>query len=262
VRYGKNGFATALPLLERAFALQSQQGPADGPELAAAMAKLGECCVFTGQLARADGLLKKALAIREKMSGPEDPQTGHVLASLAMLHIIGSHPGTDPFMLLMQLSLKPLPLPSIPLPAREFAEKALRCFNSLQQKKYDSADFQPKNEFNYDAMATAFILDDTMNNDFDQKLRQLKGSSGGAGSAPGQGCFVATAVYGSSDCEPVRRLRRIRDEKLEKTVLGRAFVNVYYRLGPHAARIVQKQKRLSAFLRFLLDQLIRMTWRE
>ena len=48
----------------------------------------------------------------------------------------------------------------------------------------------------------------------------------------GPQCFIATAVYGDSDCREVRILREIRDEKLLKNLLARPLVAVYYRVSP------------------------------
>lgn len=46
------------------------------------------------------------------------------------------------------------------------------------------------------------------------------------------GCYVATCVYGSYDCPEVWVLRRFRDNKLEQSVFGRAFISVYYTVSP------------------------------
>ena len=47
-----------------------------------------------------------------------------------------------------------------------------------------------------------------------------------------QGCYVATAVYGSYDCPEVWTLRRFRDYTLDKTWYGRLFIKVYYAISP------------------------------
>lgn len=49
---------------------------------------------------------------------------------------------------------------------------------------------------------------------------------------PKQGCYVATAVYGSYDCPQVWTLRRFRDYTLAKTWYGRAFIHTYYAISP------------------------------
>ena len=48
----------------------------------------------------------------------------------------------------------------------------------------------------------------------------------------GQGCYVATAVYGSYDCPEVWTLRRYRDYNLAKTWHGRVFIKTYYAISP------------------------------
>ena len=46
------------------------------------------------------------------------------------------------------------------------------------------------------------------------------------------GCYVATAVYGSYDCPQVWTLRRFRDFALAESWYGRAFIRTYYAISP------------------------------
>ena len=46
------------------------------------------------------------------------------------------------------------------------------------------------------------------------------------------GCYVATAVYGSYDCPEVWTLRRYRDNTLAESIFGRAFIRTYYAISP------------------------------
>ncbi len=46
------------------------------------------------------------------------------------------------------------------------------------------------------------------------------------------GCYVATAVYGSYDCPEVWTLRRFRDNTLDATWYGRTFIKTYYAISP------------------------------
>ena len=71
-----------------------------------------------------------------------------------------------------------------------------------------------------------------------------------------QGCYVATCVYGSYDCAPVWTLRRFRDEKLAKSVLGRAFIRLYYAVSPTAVRWFGKTKWFNGIFRPLLDKFV------
>jgi len=59
-----------------------------------------------------------------------------------------------------------------------------------------------------------------------------------------EGCYVATAVYGSYDCPEVWVLRRFRDYSLKQTAPGRAFIKLYYAASPH---LVRRFGRLDAF---------------
>ena len=49
---------------------------------------------------------------------------------------------------------------------------------------------------------------------------------------PKNGCYIATAIYGSYDCPQVWTLRRFRDYTLAKTWYGRAFIRIYYTISP------------------------------
>ena len=46
------------------------------------------------------------------------------------------------------------------------------------------------------------------------------------------GCYIATAVYGSYDCPEVWVLRRYRDFTLARSWYGRAFIRTYYAISP------------------------------
>ena len=51
-----------------------------------------------------------------------------------------------------------------------------------------------------------------------------------------QGCYIATCVYGSYDCPQVWTLRRFRDLKLSKNILGQTFIRVYYKTSPYLVK--------------------------
>jgi hypothetical protein len=50
------------------------------------------------------------------------------------------------------------------------------------------------------------------------------------------GCYIATAVYGSYDCPQVWTLRRYRDQALRKTIPGQLFIKTYYAISPTLVR--------------------------
>jgi len=70
------------------------------------------------------------------------------------------------------------------------------------------------------------------------------------------GCFVATAAYGDEDLIEVQFLRNFRDEVLSKLRLGRAYIWLYYHLGPYIARIVELVPPLRNAARYILDHII------
>lgn len=69
-----------------------------------------------------------------------------------------------------------------------------------------------------------------------------------------EGCYIATAVYGSYDAPEVITLRRFRDETLRNSAFGRWFIRTYYRLSPPVAEKLKSAKRINAFVRSILDR--------
>lgn len=71
-----------------------------------------------------------------------------------------------------------------------------------------------------------------------------------------EGCFIATAVYGSYDCSEVLYLRRIRDDVLYKSIGGRLFIKFYYFWSPFAAHLISKNGFVIRIFRKAIDALI------
>ncbi len=71
-----------------------------------------------------------------------------------------------------------------------------------------------------------------------------------------QGCYIATAVYGSYDCPEVWVLRRYRDNKLDETAFGRAFIKFYYSVSPTIVKWFGKSKTFNRVWRKYLDKKI------
>jgi hypothetical protein len=81
-------------------------------------------------------------------------------------------------------------------------------------------------------------------------------SSNGGGSS--SGCYIATMVYGSYDAPEVMTLRKFRDDKLNHSAAGRAFIRWYYSWSPG---FVQKYNHLSwlhKIIRVLLNGLVKL----
>ena len=63
----------------------------------------------------------------------------------------------------------------------------------------------------------------------------------------GDGCFVATAIYGTYSHPDLTTLRGFRDNYLGRTNLGRQFIKSYYRFGPSLATYVKDRMLLRFF---------------
>lgn len=72
-----------------------------------------------------------------------------------------------------------------------------------------------------------------------------------------KGCYVATAVYGSYDCPQVWTLRRYRDDRLAKTLLGRAFIRLYYAVSPTFVKLFGKTKWFNRLFKSYLDKTVK-----
>lgn len=67
--------------------------------------------------------------------------------------------------------------------------------------------------------------------------------------APKHGCFIATAVYGTSLAPEVNTLRVFRDNILLSNNAGEKFVNFYYRFSPPIANFISKHSMLKTCIR-------------
>jgi len=66
------------------------------------------------------------------------------------------------------------------------------------------------------------------------------------------GCFIATAVYGSSLAPDVFLLKRYRDKVLLRSPAGRAFVTFYYRVSPPFANLIACSQSLRILVRLIV----------
>lgn len=67
-------------------------------------------------------------------------------------------------------------------------------------------------------------------------------------------CFIATAVYQDYDHPQVLKFRRFRDTQLKPRFFGRAFIWVYYKIGPILACAPKRSKSIRKALKWLMDQ--------
>lgn len=74
-----------------------------------------------------------------------------------------------------------------------------------------------------------------------------------------EACFVVTATMGDFDHPTVTFMRSFRDEWMANKPLGRFVINVYYKVGPHAASYIAKSdKRRTASYRFIVAPAARL----
>ena len=71
-----------------------------------------------------------------------------------------------------------------------------------------------------------------------------------------EGCYVATAVYGSYDCPQVWTLRRYRDYTLAETWYGRAFIRTYYAISPTLVRWFGHTEWFKKMWKSRLDRMV------
>ncbi len=69
----------------------------------------------------------------------------------------------------------------------------------------------------------------------------------------GDGCYIATAVYGSYYCPEVYTLRCFRDKILYPNFFGRMFIRVYYATSPYLVKYFGDTKIFNKIFRRPLD---------
>jgi hypothetical protein len=69
---------------------------------------------------------------------------------------------------------------------------------------------------------------------------------------PGEGCFIATAAYGSYLDSHVETLRNFRDQYLVTNPVGSALVSTYYKLSPPLAGFIDDHPALKPVVRAAL----------
>jgi len=84
------------------------------------------------------------------------------------------------------------------------------------------------------------------------KIRVTVNSQGKVKSITSSGCFIATAVYGSTSVSQVRALQEFRDLVLTRSGAGRSAIKVYYRYSPPVARFIASRPVLRKVMRVSL----------
>jgi len=75
-------------------------------------------------------------------------------------------------------------------------------------------------------------------------------------SSDGEGCYIATMVYGSYDAPEVLVLRKFRDKILMKSNFGKMAVKTYYKYSPKFVELTKDIKIIHTIFRNMLDGFI------
>jgi len=71
------------------------------------------------------------------------------------------------------------------------------------------------------------------------------------------GCYVATCVYGSYDCQEVWTLRRFRDDTLSNSWLGKHFIKMYYATSPKIVKTFGNKRWFNLIFKSVLDKFVK-----
>lgn len=88
---------------------------------------------------------------------------------------------------------------------------------------------------------------DPKNTTIQNNLKSLEDSNG---------CFIATAAFGTPMAYEVDELRLFRDVILSRYIAGRVFIKTYYKLSPPVAKFISKRPFLKRVVRALLKPVI------
>ena len=86
-----------------------------------------------------------------------------------------------------------------------------------------------------------------------------QGGPGNLPAAPVEGCFIATAAYGTPMAEEIQIMRQFRDEYLVTNPLGQALVDLYYRFSPPIAGFITDHPSLKPIVRAGLAPAVAMS---
>lgn len=78
------------------------------------------------------------------------------------------------------------------------------------------------------------------------------------GNSSSEGCYIATAVYGSYEAPEVLILRKFRDTVLKRYLLGEVLISFYYFVSPSIAQMLKGKKRINYMIKMILDEFVRV----
>lgn len=99
------------------------------------------------------------------------------------------------------------------------------------------------------------MLKDKFSN-FILEMEKIVNSANNNNNNRNEGCYIATAVYGDYDAEEVLILRKFRDNFLQKYLLGRSFIKLYYTISPSLAKKLKSDFAVTKLIKKLLDKFV------
>ncbi len=73
-----------------------------------------------------------------------------------------------------------------------------------------------------------------------------------------KGCYIATMAYGDYNHPKVIILRQFRDDTLDKNILGKWLIKIYYYYSPKLVEKLKNKKNINIIIRKTLNQFIKL----
>lgn len=87
--------------------------------------------------------------------------------------------------------------------------------------------------------------------------RMMYDSTNSSSKRSSSGCYIATMAYGDYQHPQVILLRKFRDERLTRNLIGNHFITFYYSTSPHLVKLLKNNKRINSHIRRLLNTFIK-----
>jgi hypothetical protein len=132
----------------------------------------------------------------------------------------------------------------MPYETLNIIEEALKVINLL-----DAFDMNISLRSNYNSNKSSL---QSMYNQINNLIKNMNRSRNS------DGCYIATVAYGSYEHPQVMVLRQFRDNILDKYILGKWFIKIYYRYSPELAKKLKDKKAANNIIRRILNVFIKI----
>ena len=90
------------------------------------------------------------------------------------------------------------------------------------------------------------------------QINSVTNRSNSSNNSSSGGCYIATMAYGDYNHPQVYILRHYRDNILDKSILGKRFIEIYYHYSPQLVEMLKNKKALNNIIRKTLDLFIKL----